>query len=32
VGRLVAHAAQYRGGPGESSPGAAFLQIYRLVR
>jgi hypothetical protein len=32
VGRLVAHAAQYRGGRGESSPGAGFLQIYRLVR
>jgi hypothetical protein len=32
VGRLVSHAAQYRGGPGESSPGATFLQIYRLVR
>jgi hypothetical protein len=32
VGRLVAHTAQYRGGAGESSEGASFLQVFRLVR
>jgi hypothetical protein len=32
VGRMVASAAQYRGGRGESPPGTSFLQIYRLVR
>jgi Putative Flp pilus-assembly TadE/G-like len=32
VGRLVSHESQYRGGAGESSQGAAFLKIYRLVR
>ena len=32
VGRLVAQASQFRGGRGESSPGAGFMQIYRLVR
>ncbi len=32
VGRLVSHESQFRGGSGESSSGAAFLKIYRLVR
>ena len=32
VGRLVSQASQFKGGSGESSPGASFLQIYRLVR